>query len=147
MGEGEICPPPPKNPLTDGHQNLCRQSTSAISTNMPNFIQIGLGVSVLRMRNFAPLGTKWLGYFFGVLEKGYSLEALTDFVEKYVKGRGSAQGSTFWGSRNQNLRFWPPFSPQNRHFGPHFDGTIVSPKNGFNIGRLESKQPLIVVVA
>ena len=26
-----------------------------------NFIQIGLGVSVLRMRDFAPL--KWLGYF------------------------------------------------------------------------------------
>ena len=23
MGEGEIWPPPPKNPLTDGHQNLC----------------------------------------------------------------------------------------------------------------------------
>jgi len=30
---------------------------------MQNFIQIGLGVSVLRMRDFAPL--KWLGYFFG----------------------------------------------------------------------------------
>jgi len=25
---------------------------------MQNFIQIGLGVSVLRMRDFAPLGTK-----------------------------------------------------------------------------------------
>ena len=32
---------------------------------MQNFIQIGLGVSVLRMRDFAPLGRKWLGYFFG----------------------------------------------------------------------------------
>ena len=31
---------------------------------MQNFIQIGLGVSVVRMRDFAPLGTKWLGYFF-----------------------------------------------------------------------------------
>ena len=31
---------------------------SGISTNMPNFIQIGLGVSVLRMRDFAALGTK-----------------------------------------------------------------------------------------
>jgi len=28
---------------------------------MQNFVQIGLGVSVLRMRDFAPL--KWLGYF------------------------------------------------------------------------------------
>jgi len=32
---------------------------------MQNFIQIGLGVSVLHMRDFVPLGTKWLGYFFG----------------------------------------------------------------------------------
>ena len=38
---------------------------SGISTTMQNFIKIGLGVSVLRMRDFAPLGTKWLGYFFG----------------------------------------------------------------------------------
>ena len=42
---------------------------SGISTTMQNFIQIGLGVSVLRMRDFAPLGTKWLGYFFGSWER------------------------------------------------------------------------------
>ena len=36
---------------------------------MQNFIQIGLEVSVLRMRDFAPLGRKWLGYFFGLLRK------------------------------------------------------------------------------
>ena len=34
---------------------------------MQNFILIGLGVSVLRMRDFAPL--KGLGYFFGFLRK------------------------------------------------------------------------------
>jgi len=34
---------------------------------MQNFVQIGLGVSVLRMRDFAPL--KWLGYFFWFLRK------------------------------------------------------------------------------
>ena len=36
-----------------------------MSTTVQNFIQIGLGVSVLRMRDFAPLGTKWLDIFFG----------------------------------------------------------------------------------
>jgi len=36
---------------------------------MQNFIQIGLGVSVLCMRDFAPLGTKWLCYFLGFLRK------------------------------------------------------------------------------
>ena len=62
--------------------------------------KIDLGVSVLRMRDFAPLGTKWLGYFFwgvGVLEKGYSRDACTDFDAQYVKRRGSAQGSAFGG--------------------------------------------------
>ena len=44
-------------------------TTSGISTTMQNFIQIGLGVSVLRMRDFAPLGKKWLGYFFWFLRK------------------------------------------------------------------------------
>ena len=63
---------------------------------MQNFIQIGLGVSVLRMRDFAPLGRKWLGYFLGVLEKGYSRDARTDFDAKYVKRRGSAQGTMKW---------------------------------------------------
>jgi len=38
---------------------------SGISTTMPNFIQIGLGVSVLRMRDFAPLATSDSATFFG----------------------------------------------------------------------------------
>jgi len=40
---------------------------------------------------------------FLVLEKGYSLDARTVFDAKYVKRRGSAQESVFWGLRNQNL--------------------------------------------
>jgi len=68
---------------------------------------------------------------------------------KFDKRRGSAQGSAFWGSRNQNLRFRPPFFSKNRHFWAPFrrEIGIFSPENGFNIGRLESKRPLIVVVA
>ena len=42
-----------------------------MSTTMQNFIQIDLGVSVLRMCDFAPLCTQWLGYFLGgFLRKG-----------------------------------------------------------------------------
>ena len=115
---------------------------------MQNFIQIGLGVSVLRMRHFAPLVTRLLFFGGGVLEKGYSRDACTDFDAKYVKRRGSAQGSAFWGSRNQNLRFRPSFSPKTAIMEPHFDGTEFFPsENGFNIGPLESKRPLIIVVA
>ena len=88
--------------------------------------------------------------FFGVLEKGYSRDACTDFDAKFVKRRGSAQGSAFWGSRKQNLRFRPPLSPKTaiQNLGPISTGfRIFSPENGFNIGRLESKRPLNVVVA
>ena len=96
---------------------------------MQNFIQIGLGVSVLRMRDFAPLGTKSrLFFFWGGVEKGYSRYARTDFDAKYVKRRGSAQGSAFCGSRNQNLRlrphfpqkppFWTPFRRDLEFFRP-----------------------------
>ena len=62
---------------------------------MQNFIQIGLGFSVLRMRDFAPQSDSAI--FFGVLDKGYSQDARTDFDAKYVKRRGSAQGSAFGG--------------------------------------------------
>jgi len=144
MGEGEIWPPATQKPLNRWSPKFVQVTVSGISTTKQNFIHIGWGVSVLRMRDFAPL--KWLGYFL-VLENGYSRDACTDFDAKYVKRRGSAQGSAFWGSRNQNLRFRPPFSPKTAIFGPHFDWTIFSPENGFNIGRLESKRPLIVVVA
>ena len=61
---------------------------------------------------------------FLVLQQGYSRDACTNFDAKYIKRRGSAQGSAFWGSRDQNLRFRTLFPPQNTAiFGPHFDGT------------------------
>ena len=68
-----------------------------MSTTMQNFTKIGLGVSVLRMRDFAQLVTRLLFWGEGVLEKGYSRDACTDFDAKYVKRRGSAQGVPFWG--------------------------------------------------
>jgi len=95
MGEGEIWPSAPQKPLNPWSPKFVSVTTSEIATTKQNLIQIGLGVSVLRMRDFAPLGTKWLGYFVSVLEKGYSPDACTDFDAKYVKRRGSAQGSAF----------------------------------------------------
>ena len=65
---------------------------------MQNFIRIGLGASFLRMRDFAPFSNSNSAFFWGgVLEKGYSRYARTDFDAKYVKRRGSTQGSVFWG--------------------------------------------------
>ena len=64
MGDGEIWPPATQKPLNRWSPKFVYVTTSGISTTMQNFIQIDLGVAVLRMRDFAPLGTKWLGYFF-----------------------------------------------------------------------------------
>jgi len=53
-------------------------TTSVTSTTTRNFFQIGLGVLVLRMRDF--------GYFFWggeVHEKGYRRDATTEFDAKY----------------------------------------------------------------
>ena len=62
MGEGEIWPPATQKPLNRWSPKFVLVTKSGVSTTVQNFIQIGLGVSVLRMRDFAPL--KWLGYFF-----------------------------------------------------------------------------------
>jgi len=116
-----------------------------MSTTMQNFIQIGLGVSVLRMRDFAP--PKWLGYFF-VFEKGYSRDACTDFwrkirqttrfrVRKCVLGVAKPKSKVSTPSFHKNSHFWAPFRR---------DLDFFSNENGFNIGRLESKRPLIAIV-
>jgi len=130
-GRGGNLTPATQNPLNRWSPKFVYVTTSGISTTMQNFIQIGLWVSVLRMRDFAHLVTRLL---FWVLEKGYSRDACTDFDAKYVKRRGSAQGSAFWGSRNQNLRFRLPFSPKSAIFGPHFDGTeFFRPKTALTL--------------
>jgi len=59
--------PAPQKPLNRWSPKFVWVTTSVMCTTTQNFIQIGLGVSVLRTRDFVPLGTKQLGYFF---EKG-----------------------------------------------------------------------------
>jgi len=82
----------------------------------------------------------------GPWERLYRLDARTDFDAKYPKRRGSAQESAFWGSQNQYLSFRFPFSRKPLFWGPTGFINKFSPENGFNIGRLESKRRLIVVV-
>jgi len=76
---------------------------------MQKFIQIGLGVSFLRMRDFVPLDT---------FEKDYRRDACTDFDAKYAKRRGSAQGSAIWEPRNQYLRFRLSFPKKPPFWAP-----------------------------
>ena len=64
--EGEIWPLATQKPLNRWSPKFVYVTTSGISTTTQNFIQIGLGVSVLRMRDFAPQSD---GYFLGFLRK------------------------------------------------------------------------------
>ena len=57
---GKFDPPATHKPLNRWSPKFVQVTTSGISTTMQNFIQIGLGVSVLRMRDFAPLVTRLL---------------------------------------------------------------------------------------
>ena len=80
-------------------------------------------VSVLHMRDFAPIGTKWLGSFLG------------GFLRK-----ATAETHRFWRKIHQTTQFrarkcllgvakpiskvWTPIFPKKtRQFAPHFDGT------------------------
>ena len=100
---------------------------------MQNFIQIGLGVSVLRMRDLAPLVTRLL-FWGGGFEKGYSRDACTDFDAQYVKRRGSAQGSAFWVAKPKSKVSTPIF-PKNLHFGAPFrrDLEFFRPKTALTL--------------
>ena len=58
MGEGKTYDPLPKKTLNRWSPKFVRVTTSETSITVQNFVQIGFGVAVLRMRDFAPLGTK-----------------------------------------------------------------------------------------
>ena len=76
------------------------------------------------MRDFASQIVYSVNFsFFCVHHLVYSQDARTDFDAKYVKRRGSTQGSAFWWSQNQKLSFTPLFPPKTAILGPVFDGT------------------------
>ena len=76
---------------------------SGISTTMQNFIQIGLGVSVLRMCDFPPLGTKLLGYFFLVLEKGYTAETRAPILTQNTSNDAVPRKEVPFGGRETKI--------------------------------------------
>jgi len=149
MGDGKIWPPATQKPLNRRSPKFVYVTTSGISTTTQNFIEIDLGVSVLCMRDFAPLGTKWLGYFLGGSWERLQLRRVHGFWRKirqrtWLRARKCLLGIAKPKSKVSTLIFpkKPPF------LGPISTGLrFFSPENGFNIGPLESKRPLIVVVA
>jgi len=55
---GKLTTRSPKKTLNRWSPKFVRVTTSETSITVQNFVQIGFGVAVLRMRDFAPLGTK-----------------------------------------------------------------------------------------
>ena len=85
-----------------------------------NFIQIGLGVSVLRMRDFAPL--KWLGYFFGFWEK-LQPRRVHRFWRKIRQTTRFRPRKCLLGVAKPKSQVSTPIFPKNAIFGLYFDGT------------------------
>jgi len=118
-GRGGNLTPRPQKPFNRWSPKFVWVTTSGISTTMQNFIQIGSRLSVLRLRDFATLGTKWLGYFFWFLRKA-TAETCAPILTKYVKRRRSTQGSAFLGVAKPKPKVLTPIFPQNRHFWAPF---------------------------
>jgi len=89
---------------------------------MQNFIQIGLGVSVLRTRDFAPLGKKWLGYFSLFLRKA-TAETRAPILTQNTSNDAVPRKEMHFGGRETKIWGFDPISPKTAIFGPHFDGT------------------------
>ena len=90
---------------------------------MQNFIQIGSGVSVLRMRDLAPLVTRLFFFGGGVLEKGYSRDARTDFDTKIRQTTWFRARKCLLGVAKPKSKVSTPIFPKTAIFGPQFDGT------------------------
>jgi len=99
-------------------------TASAISTITQNFMQIGLGVSVLRMRDFAPLGTKWLGYFFGSWERLQPRRAHR-FWRKIRQTTRFRARRCLLGVAKPKSKVSTPFSPKPPFLGPISTGLWI----------------------
>jgi len=87
-GEGRNLTPAIQKPLNRSSPKLVQVIKLGMPTNVQNFIQIGSGVSFLRMRDFAPLWAKLHGYLGGgLIDNGYRRDTRTDFDAKDAVSR------------------------------------------------------------
>ena len=102
--------------------------------DVQNFIQIGLGVSVLRMRDFAPLVTRLL-FLGGGLRKAAAETRAPILTQNTSNDAVLRKEVPFGGSRNQNLRFRPLFSPPKPPFWAPFrrDLEFFRPKTALTL--------------
>jgi len=112
--------PRTQKPLNRWSPKFVYVTTSGISTTMQNFIQIGWGVSVLHMRDFAPFGTKWLGYFLGGSWERLQPRRAQRFWRKIRQPMWFHARKCLLGVAKPKYKATTPIFPQNRHFGAPF---------------------------
>jgi len=145
MKKWEIRPPLPQKPPNRSSPKFTWVTTSWTPTPMQNFIKIPLPPFDPQIRENLRRVTR---LFLLVLLSAYSQDPSTDFHDQYVKWRRFAQGCAFLGSRKQNFTFWPHFPPKTQIFGQFSTGLgKFRVKKALTMGMLESKVPLIVIVA
>ena len=138
---GEIWAPP-RHSKTHLRRWLCRGYLPPCKTN---FNQIGLGVSFLRMRDFAPLGTKWLGYFFlvgwGFLRQA-TIEKRAPILTQNSSKDAVPRKEVPFGKLKTNIYVVDPYFPKKRHFGAQFRrDNFFSPKSALTLDSSRVNDP------
>ena len=145
MEKWEIRPPLSQRPPNRSSPKFAWVTRSRTPTPMQNFIKIRLPPFAPKIRENSRRVTLLV---FLVLLSAYSQDPSTDFHDQYVKWRRFAQGCAFWGSRKQNFTFLPHFPPKTQISGQFSMGLRkFRVKKALTKGMLESKVPLIVIVA
>ena len=109
--------PATQKPLSRWSPKFVYVTKSAISTTMQNFIQIGLVVSVLRMRDFAPLVTRLL--FLGSWER-LQPRRVHRFWRKIRQMTRFRARKCLLGVAKPKSKVSTPIFPQNHHFWAQF---------------------------
>ena len=144
MEKAKIRPLATPKPLNRSSQKLTGVITSWTAPGMQNFVAIGSGVSVPKVRDFAVL----LGWLY-VRFWGSSIRLQPTPLDGYLR---KIRQTTLFRVRKCLLGvpmtifyIWTLKFPKKRHFGDRF--WRLATENRFNMGMFKYKLPLIVMVA
>ena len=147
MEKAKIRPLATPKPLNRSSQKLAGVSTSRTAPGMQNFVAIGSGVSVPQIRDFAViLGRLVFCSFFGGCSIRLQSTPLDGYLRKMRQMTSFRVRKCLLGVPMTIFYIWTLTFPKNRHFGDWFWLDFAT-KNRFNMGMLQYKLPLIVIVA
>jgi len=139
---GKFDPPPPKNPLTDGHQHLCmwlRRGYLPLSKILSKSVK-GFGSAHAWFR--APRH-KVTGYFFGSSER-LQPRCVHRFWCKIRQTTRLRARKCLLGVAKPISKVWTPIFPKKRHFWPplQWDLEYFRPKTALTLDGSRVNDPL-----